>query len=143
MKALLIDVNFTTGERAGAVWTKGNANLYGNPNWQSRPMIGLGKEIRLIVDGNAEPYRGIGGVVVLESETEIDAACQAFAYEAYTVQDLNAVLTSIAENDIDTSDITDFNVDAEKLYNRGAAGIKHSVFSPPMAAEVALQAMGG
>ena len=63
MKALLIEVDFTTGVRAGGIQIKGNHNLmcHGWQNLDSKP----GKEIRLVMDGDTKPYEGMKGVTIL------------------------------------------------------------------------------
>jgi hypothetical protein len=76
MKALLIDVNFTTGERAGGRFKK-SRNTPCTPTWQTNPPRGKGKEIRLVLDENVDPYRGVEGITVLEDEAEIEAALAA------------------------------------------------------------------
>ena len=71
MKALLIDVNFTTGERAGGINPRRNKNLPCHPAWQDTD---AGKEMRLVLDGNIKPYRGVKGVTLVEGEAKIEAA---------------------------------------------------------------------
>ena len=73
MKALLIDVNFTTGERAGGINPHRNKNLPCHPAWQDTD---AGKEMRLVLDGDVEPYRGVNGVTILEGEAKIEAALE-------------------------------------------------------------------
>jgi len=71
MKALLINVNFTTGERAGNINPRRNKNMPCSPAWQDTD---AGKELRVVLDGNVEPCRGIEGITVLDDEAAIDAA---------------------------------------------------------------------
>ncbi len=70
MKGLLIDVNFTTGERAGEIDARNCGFRCLCQNMESTP----GKEIRLLEHGeDIERYRGVSGITVLNSDVEINA----------------------------------------------------------------------
>ena len=73
MKALLIQVDFTSGDRAGGINPR-DPGLRGNPLWQDlegKP----GKEIRLIMDQReTKPYEGVKGVTVLDGTEAINQA---------------------------------------------------------------------
>jgi len=136
MKALLIKVNFATGKRAGGGVNHKDPNLRGHPGWQD---VEAGTEVRIVVDGNADKYRGIEGVKVLESEAEIDAAVAVYEKTTYKIDSEPMLNASIASKAIDISDIapTDSLQDqTKKLYERGALGITEIVRKPPKAAEV-------
>ena len=72
MHALLIQVEFSTGRRAGGVNPKDN-NLPCDPLWQNTE---TGREVRLIKDGSWEQYEGVDGITVLKNEDQIDAAIE-------------------------------------------------------------------
>ncbi|GAJ03214.1 unnamed protein product, partial [marine sediment metagenome] len=75
MKALLIEVDFSTGRRAGGIKTKNNANLMCH-GWQDLASI-PGLEIRLVMDGNTQPYENIPGITILKGKAAINEAIQA------------------------------------------------------------------
>lgn len=78
MRALLVEVNYQSGRRAGGVDpTDPNLQCYG---WQSLPSEdGSDVEIRLVEDDrDLSEYRDAPGVRVLEGEDEIDAAIAQF-----------------------------------------------------------------
>ncbi|GAI95288.1 unnamed protein product, partial [marine sediment metagenome] len=64
MKALLIEVDFSTGRRAGGIHTKNNPNLMCH-GWQDLESI-PGREIRLVMDGDTKPYESIKGITILD-----------------------------------------------------------------------------
>lgn len=74
MKAILIDVDFSTGTRPAAVLgTNGKIkpNLWCGQGWQN---LDTGKEIRGLLDGIDTPYISQTGITILANETEIRAA---------------------------------------------------------------------
>jgi len=108
MKALLIDVNFTTGERAGGINPRRNKNMPCHPAWQDTD---AGKEIRLVLDGNVEPYRNVEGITVLEGEKAIEAALAKHfpEKEAYKVTDPDlkrlSIEQAVAAGKLDTTSL--------------------------------------
>lgn len=73
MKALLIDVDFLTGERPAEVLEGGKikANLFAGAGWQN---LDTGKEIRGLLDGVDTPYVGVTGITILVDEAAIRAS---------------------------------------------------------------------
>jgi len=83
MRALLIEVDYTTGKRAGGINPKDqNLQCY---RWQSLPREdGPDVEIRLVEDDrDLTGYEDIPGVRVLENEEEIDQAIERFIPPKY------------------------------------------------------------
>lgn len=72
MKALLINVNFDTGKRAGGCCPN-DRNLLGHNTWQCQKQ---GLEIRIVQNGDVDRYRDVDGVGVLEDEEEIRGGTQ-------------------------------------------------------------------
>lgn len=87
MHALLIEVNFTTGERAAGIDPRDE----GLPcyQWQSTPeRDGPDVELRLVADDrDLTPYRRAAGVRVLDGEQEIDAAIERFVPPKYVADE--------------------------------------------------------
>jgi len=81
MRALLVEVNYRTGRRAGGVDPRDeNLQCYG---WQSLPeQVGPDVELRLVEDDRSlAQYRDAAGVRVLEGQGEIKAAIERFVPE--------------------------------------------------------------
>lgn len=122
MKALLIEVDFTTGRRAGGIRTKNNPNLmcHGWQDLKSNP----GLEIRLVIDEDTQPYEDIPGITVLDGETEINAAIDTYIPIQYGVKDKELLLAHLKERKISLDTIVGTLQDAAKeLFDQGLAGI--------------------
>lgn len=125
MKALLIEVDFTTGARAGGmIHTKNNPNLmcHGWQNLDSEP----GLEIRLVMDDNTKPYENILGVTILNGKAAINAAIDANIPAKYGVKDPELLLAHLKERGISLDTLAGKTLDSEakSLFNQGLAGIK-------------------
>jgi len=125
--ALVIDVDFATGARAGGIDPR-------DPNlvclgWQN---FELGKEIRLIVneaviDDYIERYRGVPGIEIVEGKAAINTRIVALIKPRYSVTESGLLSTSIIVKRIPIDDITpDMDVQEQLriVYERGALGIR-------------------
>ena len=123
MKALLIEVDFSTGKRAGGIKTKNNPNLmcHGWQDLESTP----GKEIRIVEDGNTQPYEGIPGITILNGKKEINAAIDANIPIKYAVKDKELSLSHLKEKGVslDTFAGKSLQDGAKELCEQGLAGI--------------------
>lgn len=121
MKALLIEVDFTTGERAGGIKTKNNPNLWCE-GWQN---LDAGLEIRLVKDGNTKPFEGIEGVTILDGKAEINAAIDANIPTKYAVKDEGLLLAHLKERNVslDTFAGKSLHESAKGLFAQGLAGV--------------------
>lgn len=122
MKALLIEVDFTTGRRAGGIHTKNNPNLmcHGWQDLESTP----GLEIRLVVDEDTQPYENIPGITILNGKAEINAAIDTHIPIKYGVADKELLLAHLKERGISLSTITGtLQESARALFSQGLAGI--------------------
>ena len=101
MKALLIAWNETTGKRAGNINPKDpNFQCYG---WQ-RLNGADSLEIRLVMDGKVDNFRGVEGITVLENDEEIDNAIdQRLKPRRYLVSE-TIILKSMEEKGLKVSD---------------------------------------
>lgn len=138
MKAIRVKVNFHTGERAGGINPK-DKKLRCNPMWQS---IENGIEIRAVLDGNVEKYRGLEGVEILEGEQAIDAAVLALQKESasHVVYNKELLAASISAKGIKLHDIPADLSEGEEariLFERGALGIRRREKpTPPKATHI-------
>lgn len=139
MKALLIDVDWPTGTRAGGIVAKGNRELRVGRHWQSEK---LGQEIRLVVNGDVSAYRDTEGIKILNTEEEIDAELLRFrpngGKPTFSIANEALMVEYIRQQDID---ITDLDVDdpgswAERLHGRGCIGVRKLVQHVETAGEV-------
>lgn len=134
MRALMIDVNFGTGERAGGIEPNSDTLLM-EPTWQSWL---LGKEMRLCPESLITKYEGKPGIAVI-AEADIPDACQIFAEEQYAIASHDLVAESVKQKGIDITDL-DSNMDdkelAKILLERGALGVKYRKRKPKTAAQV-------
>lgn len=130
MKALLIDVDWGTGRRAGGIVAKGNRELRVGRLWQSEK---LRQEIRLVVNGDVSAYRDIEGIKILNTEEEIDAEllrfCPNDGKPTYSIANEALMVEFIRQKGID---ITGLNVDdpgswAEWLHGKGCIGVRKMV----------------
>lgn len=96
MKALLINVDFSTGKRAGGIQIKGNPNLWCN-GWQN---LDTGKEIRIVKDGNVDQYKNILGVTILDGEQAINEAIDSHIPTQYVVRDMTLLIEHMKEKKI-------------------------------------------
>ncbi len=122
MKALLIEVDFTTGRRAGGIPTKNNPNLmcHGWQDLKSTP----GLEIRLVMDDDTVPYENIPGVTILDGEAAINAAIDTHIPIKYGVQDTELLLAHLKERGISLDTVNgSLQESAEALFSQGLAGI--------------------
>lgn len=103
MKALLIDVDFRTGKRAGGrIQTKNNPNLMCH-GWQDLDEDGdgtNGKEIRQVMDEKTAQYENIPGIVILNNKAEINAAIDANIPTKYGVKDSSLMATHMLQKGI-------------------------------------------
>ena len=123
MKALLIEVDFSTGRRAGGIKTKNNPNLmcHGWQDLESTP----GLEIRLVMDGNTEPYENIPGITILDGEKAINKAITANIPVKYAVKDKELLLAHLKEKGVSLDTLAGKSLQdgAKELYVQGLAGI--------------------
>ena len=141
MKALLIDVDFTTGKRPEVILDgkgKIKENLWCGHKWQN---IDTGKEIRAVKDGNIDPYLNQDGIVILNNEQEIREALELHfpPNTIYTVSNegiINANLRSVVINWEELSQTASKEEELEFLYNKGVRGIDKKIMSPQDPTEV-------
>lgn len=125
MKAILIEVDFATGKRAGDIDPR-KPGFPCAPEWQD---IEGGRELRIVLDGNVERFRGQPGVTILETDAEIDAAVasiEAAKPEAYAISHEALAVESIRQKRVDISDLSsdlDETALAKALYERGVLGV--------------------
>lgn len=119
MKALRIQVDFTSGRRAGGLDPR---RLRGHPSWQSTD---LGIEVRAIPEDTAEQYVAIEGVTVLNNRDAIVAVLDEIADHRYRITNNELMLESVRQKGIDLSDIDNRDQAdlARILFERGALGI--------------------
>jgi len=130
MKALLISVNFTTGDRAGGIDPR-DANLqsYG---WQSPPnRPGPDVEIRVVEDDrDLSEYDDVDGVQVLRGVTEINDAIDKWVPPSYGIGDREDVREWARRNDVDLDEFPDATYErAKALFESGADTVTKS--KPP------------
>lgn len=137
MKGLKLKVDFATGRRAGNISMK-DPNFWCCPEWQN---IEEGEEIHIVLDEDVEAFRGVEGVVVLETEAEIDAAVQSLQRTTYSIGHEALAVEYIRQNGIDLTDLTPEEISnpekiAEALFRKGVLGaIEHKPI-PPTAKEM-------
>ncbi|MCL0035856.1 hypothetical protein M1N47_00285 [Dehalococcoidia bacterium] len=123
MRALLIEVDFETGKRAGGIDPRDpNLRCRGWQNLDSKP----GLEIRLVEDDrDLSQYAGVPGVTVLEGKDTINAAIQANFPPGYNVVDRELLLAHLRERGISLDLFAGQSLDdrAEELFRQGFAGI--------------------
>ena len=141
MKALLIDVIFTTGERPAVILDnrgKIKENLWCGHRWQN---LDTGKEIRAVKDGNTTPYESIDGITILQTEAEIRAALSEHCpdEEAHAVSNegiMNASISSIAVDWMELPQTATREEELAFLYDKGVRGIDRKTRSPQDPSEV-------
>ncbi len=123
MKALLIEVDFSTGKRAGGIKTKNNPNLmcHGWQDLEATP----GLEISLVMDGNTKPYDNIPGITIFDGEKAINKAIAANMPTKYAVKDNELLLAHLKEKGISLDTLAGKSLQdaAKELYEQGLAGI--------------------
>jgi len=123
MKALLIEVDFETGKRAGNINPRDpGLHCRGWQRLDSKP----GLEIRLVEDDrDISQYAGVPGVTVLEGTDAINAAIQNKFPPTYTVVDSALLLAHLRERGVSLDIFAGkaLNDDAEELFKQGFAGI--------------------
>lgn len=121
MKALLIEVDFKTGKRAGSINPRDpKLPCYG---WQD---IDGGLEIRLVEDDrDLSQYEGVAGVTVLGNKELINDAIIANFPTKYLIKDKELLLAHMKEKGISLDVFAGKNLGdvAEELYKKGLAGI--------------------
>ena len=86
MRALLVEVDFKTGKRAGDVNPRDpKLQCYGWQDLESNP----GREIRIVEDDrDLSQYKGVKGVTILDGEKAINTAIQQLETERASDTDL-------------------------------------------------------
>ena len=123
MKALLIEVDFKTGKRAGGINPRDpKLQCYG---WQDTESE-LGKEIRIVEDDrDLSQYKGVSGVTILDGEKAINEAIAANIPIKYAVKDKELLLAHLKEKGISLNTLAGKTLDmaAKELFSQGLAGI--------------------
>ncbi|GAI76761.1 unnamed protein product [marine sediment metagenome] len=121
MKALLIEVDFSTGRRAGGIQIKNNPNLWCD-GWQD---LEAGLEIRIVKDGNTKPYEGVKGITILDGEKAINAAIDANIPTQYAVRDMNLLIAHMKEKGISLDTVANKSAKqiAQEAFALNLAGI--------------------
>jgi hypothetical protein len=142
---LLIDVDFSTGNRAGGIDPR-DKNLVGSQGWQS---LERGKEVRVILDGNPEPFRRLPGVVVLNGDDAIDTAVSDIQEPPdedadYVIVREALMIEHIRQAQIDIRDLGDDpKTWPRKLHGKGCVGIvKRPAKLPPTKCSDFAEALG-
>ena len=123
-KALLIEVDFSIGKRAGNISPK-DPNLFcrGWQDLKSKP----GKEIRLVLDNrDLSQYEGVEGVTILEGKEIINQAITDNIPERYAVKDKELLFDDLAARGIALSTRfkgTTLASEAKALFDEGMAGV--------------------
>ena len=131
MKALLIDVDFKTGQRPAAIGNPGE-NLWCGHRWQN---LDTGKEVRAVKNDNTTPYEGKEGITILHTEREIRTALtEHFPDEVVHIISNESILNaSIASIKIDWGKLPQEATKEEELaflYDKGVRGIDRKTMSP-------------
>jgi len=136
MIALKIQVNFSTGERAGGINPR-DPGLVCHPTWQN---IDAGYEVRLVIDDrDVAMYENVPGIEILYGEDAINNEVQAMQKDRYVVKNEALLVESIRQKGIDVSNIPPNlspEEEARELYLRGALGIVRYSPNPLTAAEL-------
>lgn len=122
MKALLIKVEFSSGQRAGGINPR-SKKLRCDPSWQD---LKGGWEIRCTDDdAEIEKYRGVAGVTVLEDEAAIQAQLASFPPKVlYKVISEPLMALSLQQVNPDLSALSQDATHEETLAFLHAAGVK-------------------
>lgn len=123
MRALLIEVDFRTGKRAGNINPKDpKLQCYGWQDLESKP----GLEIRVVEDDrDLSIYKGVAGVTILDGEKAINEAITANIPIKYAVKDNELLLAHLKEKGISLDTLAGKTLDdvAKELFAQGLAGI--------------------
>ena len=135
VKALLIDWEPTTGERAGGSLVDYKTGLRCHPAWQNDK---TGKEIRMVIDGDVTRFEGVEGVKILLGSKEIDAALAQLETlaPAYVITHEALAVESIRQKGVDLTTIKhgDAANCAKCLFEAGVLGVsKHTPERPDCA----------
>ena len=140
MKALRIQVDFTSGKRAKGKLEHKDKNLRCNSLWQN---LDDGVEIRIVVNGDTGPYAGIEGVEILDGPEAIDAAVkeiQPAELTTYTITS-EALLGASLNRRRDLDHIIEVGGDEHtvlgELQRAGVLGISANKREPPTAERMA------
>lgn len=122
-RALLIEVDFATGKRAGGISPR-DPKLFcrGWQDMESKP----GKEIRLVLDDrDLSQYQGVDGVTILEGQAVINQAIKDNISAKYVVKDKELLMAHLKEKKIPLSRFKGKTLDTEAkaLFAEGLAGI--------------------
>ena len=121
MRALLIEVDFSTGRRAGAIDPRDKHLLC--HGWQN---LDEGLEIRIIDDGrDLKLYEGVKGVTILEGKDAINAAIEEHIPTKYQIQSEYLMRESLSEAGFKLSIFAgkDTNEMAKEAYELGLLGV--------------------
>ncbi len=124
MKALLIEFNINTGERAGKISPR-DEGLFCH-GWQDIESVPA-REIRLVKDDrDLGIYQGVSGVTILQNEAEINAAIDKVVTPRYKVGNEALMLEHLRQKHINLDDYAGWkNSDIlEDLHNKGVTGIE-------------------
>ncbi len=138
MKAILVDVDFATGWRAGGIDPRGLKHPT-SPQWQDTEN---GREIRLIGDGDVAEFDDVEGVIILDGEVAIDAAVteiEAAQPEQHIIWDASLLVAHIAQRHINLDDFAEMSQQETQkaLHELGLVGIsKVERNKAPRAAEM-------
>ncbi|KKK68091.1 hypothetical protein LCGC14_2947540 [marine sediment metagenome] len=123
MKALLIEVDFRTGKRAGGINPKDpNLQCYGWQDLESKP----GREIRIVEDDrDLSKYKDVPGVTILNGKAAINKAITANIPAKYGVKDPELLLAHLKEKKISLDTLAGKSLQdgAKEFYAQGLAGI--------------------
>lgn len=115
-RALLIEVDYQTGRRAGGINPSDpELQCYG---WQNTPnQEGEDLEIRLIEDDrDISQYEGVDGITILEGREEINEAIKEIVPPAYSVVNRELYEMTKEETDIDINEIPERRSDMIKFF---------------------------
>ena len=123
MRALLVEVDFKTGKRAGDVNPKDpKLQCYGWQDLESVP----GLEIRVVEDDrDLSQYKGVKGVTILDGKEAINAAIDTYIPIKYAVKDKELCLAHLKEKGISLDTLVGKTMDmaAKDLFTQGLAGV--------------------
>lgn len=141
MKALLVNVEFSTGKRPAVILNgsgKIKENLWCGNKWQN---LDTGKEIRAVKDGNVTLYENVEGITILQTEAEIRAALMKHCpdEEVHMISNEGIMNANIVSSNIDFSELSQTASREEELaflYDKGVRGIDRKTISPQDPSEV-------
>mgnify|MGYP001589287645 CR=1 FL=1 len=124
MRALLIEVDFKTGARAGGISPRDSGlPCYGWQNLEIEP----GLEIRLVLEDGRDlsMYKGQKGITILEGKDVINAAITANIPVRYAIQSETFMLESMKEKGLKLKDFASKSMKeiAIMAFAEGLAGV--------------------